>query len=343
MALGLYDLSVPSAEDRTVTEIYIQDFVRKRWDLYFEKHPFHPLFFLCFSPSSFLFTCKSRTMPPSKDDPRPNPLAEPSGSDYYTHTVHNDTYPAISPLSANLSGKSVIVCGASRGIGKAIALSYARAGANQIAIGARSDLTAVGKEIEAAAKEAKRTIPKVLPLGLDVTSKESVAKAAEEVKKVFGKVDILINNAGILGRPGLVGDVDVDDWYVALLTLYFSFHLPSLGSLLFDHDHPCPVVHTRCRTHDKTKHTENSPQVEHLDGQPPRPLSRHPGLHSAHASLLVGSHYQCVERRRAHYQAGVFSLSVIETRAGPLRRLSASRVRCSGNHSYQHPSGQRED
>ena len=154
-------------------------------------------------------------MPPSKDDPRPNPLAEPSGSDYYTHTVHNDTYPAISPLSINLSGKSVFICGASRGIGKIIALSYARAGATQIAIGARSNLSDVGREVEAAAKEAKRASPKVLPLSLDVTSKESVAKAAEEVKKEFGKLDILINNAGILGKRALVADADADDWYVA--------------------------------------------------------------------------------------------------------------------------------
>ena len=159
-------------------------------------------------------------MPPSKDDSRPNPIAEPTGSDYYTPTVHNDTYPAISPLSANLSGKSVFIAGASRGIGKAIALSYARAGATQIVIGARSDLSAVADEIEAAAREAKRASPKVLPLSLDVTSKESVGEAAEEVKRTFGRLDILINNAGIFGKGGSVADVDVDDWYVPL----FSYH-----------------------------------------------------------------------------------------------------------------------
>ena len=151
-------------------------------------------------------------MPPSKDDPRPNPLAEPSGSDYYTRTVHNDTYPAISPLSTNLSGHSIFICGASRGIGKAIALSYARAGASQIAIGARSSLSAVTKEVEAAARESKRASPKVLPLSLDVTSKESVGTAAEEIKKEFGKLDILINNAGILGDRMPVADADADVW-----------------------------------------------------------------------------------------------------------------------------------
>ena len=151
-------------------------------------------------------------MPPSKDDPRPNPLREPSGSDYYTDTIHNDTYPAILPLSANLEGKSVFISGASKGIGKAMALSYARAGASQIAIGARSSLNSVASEAEAAAKDTKRALPKILTINLDVTKEESVAEAAKKVTVKFGKIDILINNAGILGKPAPVGDSDSDDW-----------------------------------------------------------------------------------------------------------------------------------
>ena len=151
-------------------------------------------------------------MPPSKDDPRPNRLREPSGSDDYTETVHNDTYPAISPLAANLKGKSVFISGASKGIGKAIALSYARAGVSHIAIGARSNVASVAAEAEAAAIAAKRPAPKILTISLDVTKQESVEAAAKEVKVQFGRLDILINNAGIIGKPAPVADTDSDEW-----------------------------------------------------------------------------------------------------------------------------------
>ena len=151
-------------------------------------------------------------MPPPKDHSIPNPLSEPSGSDYYTSTVHNDTYSAISPLSANLAGKSVYISGASKGIGKAIAISYARAGASQIAIGARSNVASVAAEVEAAAKDAKRPGPKVLPLTVDITNQSSVETAASEVKSAFGKLDILINNAGSLGKKAPVGDTDPSEW-----------------------------------------------------------------------------------------------------------------------------------
>ena len=138
-------------------------------------------------------------MRPPKNHHFPNPLAEPSGSDYYTSAVHNDTYSSISPLATNLIGKSIFISGASKGIGKAIALSYARAGASQIAIGARSNITSVAAEVEAAAKDAQRPSPKILPISLDITNQTSFEAAAKEVRSEFGKLDILVNNAGSLG------------------------------------------------------------------------------------------------------------------------------------------------
>jgi FlaA1/EpsC-like NDP-sugar epimerase len=53
-------------------------------------------------------------------------------------TNHHDTYPFIDPTKANLSGKSVLITGASKGIGKATAISFAKAGCPKIAIAARS-------------------------------------------------------------------------------------------------------------------------------------------------------------------------------------------------------------
>lgn len=150
-------------------------------------------------------------MPLAKDSPLPNPTETPS--DYFTSTVHSDTYAAISPSTANLTGKTVFISGASKGIGRSIAISYAQAGASNIVIGARSSLSSVEDAIKAAATEAKRPAPKVLCLNLDVTSVESVSAAAKAVEKQFGKVDIVVNNAGIIDVPGLIADTNPDEWW----------------------------------------------------------------------------------------------------------------------------------
>ena len=57
-----------------------------------------------------------------------------------TQIIHNDTYPFIDPANKDLSGRSVLITGASKGIGRSTALSFARAGASNIAIAARSSL-----------------------------------------------------------------------------------------------------------------------------------------------------------------------------------------------------------
>lgn len=74
-----------------------------------------------------------------------NPLEGPG--DYTTTSkVHNDTYDAISPSEADYSGKTVFINGASRGLGKEMALSFAKAGASNIVISARSDGSGGGCE-----------------------------------------------------------------------------------------------------------------------------------------------------------------------------------------------------
>ena len=149
-------------------------------------------------------------MPPSKDDPRPNPLAAPS--DYLTSVVHSETYKAISPLKSNLYGKAVFISGASKGLGHALTISFARAGASQIALGARSDLNSVKEAALTAASVAKRPAPQILTIQFDVTSRESVENAAQQVDKEFGRLDIVVNNAGIVARGKLV-DSDPDEWW----------------------------------------------------------------------------------------------------------------------------------
>jgi NAD(P)-dependent dehydrogenase (short-subunit alcohol dehydrogenase family) len=115
-------------------------------------------------------------------------------------STHQDTYPAISPLLANLSGKSVVITGASKGIGRATALSFARAGCTKFALAARSDLSSLVDDIRAAARERNDGTDAadltVLAVKADVTSEADVQNLASVVKDAFGVVDVLINNAG---------------------------------------------------------------------------------------------------------------------------------------------------
>ncbi|KAF2099401.1 NAD-P-binding protein [Rhizodiscina lignyota] len=131
----------------------------------------------------------------------------------FTPTIHKDTYPFIDPTKLDLSSKSVLVTGASKGIGRSISLSFARAGASQIAICARSDLTSVVNDLTVAAKHAGRREPKILPIKLDVTDEQSVEAARQTVEKEFGRLDILINNAGYLENFVPITESKADEWW----------------------------------------------------------------------------------------------------------------------------------
>ena len=74
---------------------------------------------------------------------------------FTTKEEHTDTYPAISPTAHPLPpGRAVLVTGASRGIGRAISIAFAQAGASHIGIGARGSLDATKDAMLAAAKAA---------------------------------------------------------------------------------------------------------------------------------------------------------------------------------------------
>ena len=90
-----------------------------------------------------------------------------------------------------LQGKTAIVTGAASGIGKAIALEFAREGAN-VAI-ADLNLTAAN----ATAAEMVSTGHKALGVAMDVANEEAVESGVAAVIKAFGNVDILVGNAGI--------------------------------------------------------------------------------------------------------------------------------------------------
>lgn len=130
----------------------------------------------------------------------------------FTKTTHADTYDFISPKHADLSGRSVFISGASKGIGRATALSYAAAGCSKIAIAARSDLSSLEREILEAADP--KQAPQVVRIKVDVTSEDSVRAAAELVAREFGgALDVLINNAGYLENFQPLAESDPTEWW----------------------------------------------------------------------------------------------------------------------------------
>lgn len=105
-----------------------------------------------------------------------------------------------------LNDRIAIVTGAGQGIGKAIALRLANAGAD-VAI-MDINLSAA----EAAARDIEDVGRKALPLQADVSQASAVNTAVAQVLSSFGRVDILVNNAGIAGRTLPLIELEVTDW-----------------------------------------------------------------------------------------------------------------------------------
>lgn len=105
-----------------------------------------------------------------------------------------------------LKDKVALITGGGRGIGKAVALAYGREGA-KLAICART-----GSEIEEVAKEIRALGAECLAVVCDVSLEESVAKAVQEVQEKFGKIDVLINNVGVMTRPAPLAELEVRKW-----------------------------------------------------------------------------------------------------------------------------------
>ncbi|MBR7831842.1 glucose 1-dehydrogenase [Actinospica durhamensis] len=100
------------------------------------------------------------------------------------------------PNGFDLTGRAALVTGAARGLGRAIALALAAAGAD-VALGLRDEASGVelAAQIEALGRRA-------LPLQMDVTDLGQIEDATARADEYFGGIDILVNNAGIaIGNP----------------------------------------------------------------------------------------------------------------------------------------------
>jgi len=116
----------------------------------------------------------------------------------------------------DLAGKSAVVTGGSRGIGRAIALRLAAQGAD-VAFSYRGN--------EAAAKETAAAIEalgrKALAAQADVSQQDAADTLIKAALDAFGKVDILVNNAGVT-RDDLIMRMSLDDWRTVLETNLFG-------------------------------------------------------------------------------------------------------------------------
>jgi NADP-dependent 3-hydroxy acid dehydrogenase YdfG len=104
----------------------------------------------------------------------------------------------------HLSGKVVLITGASRGIGAAVARTFAKAGAHVGLFARTSDaLAALAADLGAAV---------ATPLHGDVADYGSVARAVETLRTAQGRVDVLINNAGVIDPIAPLATADPEAW-----------------------------------------------------------------------------------------------------------------------------------
>jgi NAD(P)-dependent dehydrogenase (short-subunit alcohol dehydrogenase family) len=124
-------------------------------------------------------------------------------------------------MSGALSGRVALVTGASRGLGAAIAIALGAAGAQVIATGRNAG----GLEETDDAIRAAGGVPASL-LPLDLRKGEEVDMLGPTIAERFGQLDILVGNAGVLGRLGPITHLPAKDWAEVLaVNLTANWHL----------------------------------------------------------------------------------------------------------------------
>ena len=111
-----------------------------------------------------------------------------------------------------LEGKTVFITGGSRGIGEAVALAFAHAGAH-LALVARSTAG-----MERVAEALRKLGVQVMSVSANVAQQKNVERATAQALEAFGRIDVLVNAAGIYGPIGPLAVCDMERWAAAIET-----------------------------------------------------------------------------------------------------------------------------
>ena len=134
-----------------------------------------------------------------------------------------------------LEGKVALITGASQGLGRALALAFAREGA-RVAINSRSE-----GSIRPVAEEAESLGAEVVALAADVSKDSDVERLVGATAERFGKIDVLVNNAGVLGPRVGIEEYPENEWRrvidanltgLFLVTKATIPHMPEGGSIV---------------------------------------------------------------------------------------------------------------
>ncbi|KAJ5352052.1 Dehydrogenase/reductase SDR family member 7B [Penicillium brevicompactum] len=123
------------------------------------------------------------------------------------------TYPLIdsSKFSGSLKGQVALVTGAGRGIGRAIALAFAHAGANVVCLARTTH--EIREVVDLIALE---TTTEALGISADISRDDDIQDAIQRIKKRFCRVDIIVNNAGIDRIGAFEHETDFKAWWHVL-------------------------------------------------------------------------------------------------------------------------------
>ena len=143
---------------------------------------------------------------------------------------------------SDLSNKTILITGASDGIGKATAIDCARRGATVIIHGKTTPkLELLYDEIT----NAGYTEPVIYPLDLEKITPEDCETLNDVIGKEFGKLDGLFNNAGWLGAATPIQQYDIKLWHrVMQINLNATFMLTQACIPLLNHDNPSSILFT---------------------------------------------------------------------------------------------------